>query len=63
MTPRIRINDRVVHRVYGVATVKEIFHEDGHALIRVVRERVPRRVFLKDCEKMPVVPPKLRVVR
>jgi len=65
MPPRLRINDRVVHRVYGRAFVVEIYEDDGQASIRVYRESAPRRVWLRDCEKLPkpLARPELRLVQ
>jgi len=48
MTPRLHINDRIIHRVYLA-----VYEEDKQASIRVYRESAPRRVWLRDCEKRP----------
>jgi len=53
MTPRLHINDRIIHRVYGRAFVLAVYEEDKQASIRVYRESAPRRVWLRDCEKRP----------
>jgi len=53
MIPRLHINDRIIHRVYGRAFVVDIYEDNKQASIRVYRERAPRRVLLRDCEKRP----------
>lgn len=65
MPPRLRINDRIVHRVYGRAVVQAIYEDEQHAAIRVLREKAPRRVLMRDCEKLPRPLPKpdLRLVK
>jgi len=69
MTPRLKVNDIVIHRIYGRAVVQAfLFTADNEqqARIRVFGERAHRRVWLRDCEKEPAPLPQrepLRVVR
>jgi len=67
MTPRLKVNDTVIHRVYGRAVLQGYYFNPGdqpQARIRVFGERAPRRVWLHDLEKepAPLARPELYVV-